>query len=50
MIETSRFLTVVSNPMCLVVLKRQLTEARTRELQGMLTPQEGDVCGSRWPQ
>lgn len=35
--------------LCLVDLKRQLTEARTRELRAMLNPQEGDVCGAGWP-
>jgi uncharacterized protein YecT (DUF1311 family) len=36
--------------MCVVDAKRMLTEARTRELRAMISPVEGDVCGSLWPE
>jgi len=37
-------------PMCIAEVKAQLTQARTRELHRMESPQEGNVCGSRWPE
>ena len=36
-------------PMCFAEVKRELTEARTRELRKMLTPVEGEVCNAHWP-
>lgn len=39
-----------AHPMCISDTKRSLTEARIRELRGMLSRMEGDVCGSRWPE
>jgi uncharacterized protein YecT (DUF1311 family) len=37
------------NPMCVDMVKDQLTRARTRELRTMLKPVEGDACSSQWP-
>jgi uncharacterized protein YecT (DUF1311 family) len=36
-------------PVSLAELKRELTEARTRELRKMLAPGEGEVCATQWP-
>ena len=38
-----------AHAMCVGTIKAQLTEARIKELEAMLTPQEGDVCAS-WPE
>jgi uncharacterized protein YecT (DUF1311 family) len=39
-----------AHPMCVTTVLTALTRARVAELQQMLTPEEGDVCASQWPE
>jgi uncharacterized protein YecT (DUF1311 family) len=36
--------------MCVADERAELTKQRVAQLRAMLKPEEGDVCGSRWPE
>jgi uncharacterized protein YecT (DUF1311 family) len=37
-----------AHPLCVALAKANLTEARTKELRAMQSPEEGDVCAVSW--